>query len=123
LLDRAAQGVTTEEEAEAERAVAAVEQRMGGKLTVARMSHSRVAPLEDRLHSALGGPGVKNLVVIGGGETNFSGDGPVVLELGRRFPASWSGGDLPSHGYWGVAGEREDVVEIVEHLLAKRGRS
>ena len=120
--DRAAQGITPEEEVEAARAVGTVELRLGGRLTVARMTHSRIAPLEDRLHSALGGPGVENLLVIGGGEVNFSGDGRVVLEFARRFPKGWSGGNLPGHGYSGYAGEREDIVEVVEALLRSPGR-
>jgi hypothetical protein len=120
--DRAAQGITAAEEAEAARAAGEVERRRQVKLTVARMSHSRLAALEDRLHSALGGPGVENLVVIGGGEVNFSGDGQVVLELARRFPRSWSGGNLPEQGFWGMTGETEDLVPIIDALLESRSR-
>lgn len=119
--DRSAQGTTADQEAEAAMAAKTVERRLGGRLLVGRMSHSKMAALEDRLHAVLGGPGVDNLLVVGGGEVNFSGEGKIVGELNRRFPGGWFGGNLPLRGFWGFPGVPENIVEAVEEALSSVG--
>jgi hypothetical protein len=111
--DRAAQGITREEDAEAEIALRQAERLCDGRLTVVTAGHARLAAVEDRLHAALGGPGFENLLLIAPGEVNFSGDGRVVLALDRRFPGGWYGGALPAQGFWGHAGRPEGLVEAV----------
>lgn len=111
--DRAAQGITPDEEAEAERALEQAVSLCGGQLTVVNARHARLAAVEDRLHAALGGPGFDNLLLIAPDEVNFSGDGRVVLALESRFPGGWYGGALPGQGFWGHAGRPEGLVEAV----------
>ena len=111
--DRAAQGITSEEEEQAERAVDKAESLAGGKLTLVRVEHSRLALVQDRLDPALGGPGVFNLLVVSREEVNFSGEGRLVRALDARFPGGWVGGDLPERGYWGRTGLLPDVVSFL----------
>lgn len=115
--DRAAQGVTLDTEVEAERAARLAEPLCDGRLTLARMTSPSLAAVEDRLHAALGGPGVENLLLLGPSEANFSGEGRIVLELAERFPGGYWGGALPARGFWGRKGEPEGVEQAVIALL------
>ncbi len=116
-LDRAAQGVTAEDEAEAALAVAAAKGLFGNHLTVVRMSRARLAAVEDRLHPALGGPGVENLLLLSDAEVNFSGQGFAVLALNDRFPGGWYGGALPDRGFWGRADTPPELLQFLRRLL------
>jgi hypothetical protein len=120
--DRAAQGITREEEADAEIALKQAERLCDGRLTVVTAGHARLAAVEDRLHAALGGPGFENLLLIAPGEVNFSGDGRVVLALDRRVPGGWYGGALPARGFWGYAGRPEGLVEAVVAEVGTAGQ-
>ncbi len=112
--DRAAQGITPEEETEAERAMQSAETLAGGMLTVVRLPHTRTATVADPLGPALGGPGYKNLLVISPGQVNFFGRGDLVLALERSFPGGWYGGALPESGFWGHG---EPVPDVLPNLL------
>ena len=99
--DRAAQGVTAEEEAAAEAALAERVPSLGGSLLLVRLPHGRTAPVFDRLalETAPGEP--PDTLVVSPGELNFSGAGGRVLALAEAYPAGWSGGALPARGFWG----------------------
>lgn len=116
--DRVAQGITPEQEAEAEQGIASAELRCGGSLTVVRCAHARTAAVTDRLHTAFGGPGYVNLLVQSVNELNFFGEGRAVLALDQAFPGGWYGGALPDQGYWGGAEDAGHVLSFVEGLLA-----
>jgi hypothetical protein len=119
--DRAAQGITPEDEAEAERAIARASRLCDGRLTVVRAAHARLAAVEDRLRPELGGPGALNLLLIAPDEVDFAGDGRVVTALARRFPGGWYGGALPARGFWGHAGELPGVVNFVAEEVGAVG--
>jgi len=127
--DRAAQGVTEEEERQAAGAAEKAEGRAGGRLTVARLPLDKTTPLVDRLHPELGGPGFENLLVLSPGEVNFFGSGELVRALEERYPGGWSGGELPQRGFWGHKRPVPGVVELLEERLesvpsaAAEGRS
>ncbi|MCG6860683.1 MAG: hypothetical protein LJE70_05315, partial [Chromatiaceae bacterium] len=110
--DRHAQGVTAEEEAEAEQAARNLETDASGLLTIARLPHAHTATLTDRLHTDLGGPGYRNLLVLSPGEVNFFGDGQIVLALAERYPNAWCGGALPDRGFWGLHCDTVDSAKI-----------
>jgi hypothetical protein len=118
--DRAAQGITTEQEAAGEKAAAQAETLAGGKLTIVRLPHSRTATVTDRLEPALGGPGYQNLLVVSPAQVNFFGTGSCVLELDRAFLGGWYGGGLPAKGFWGhgepVPAEHAVVEFILQHV-------
>ena len=99
--DRAAQGITTAEEEEAARAVAAREQLGGGAITVVTLAHDRFAAVSDRLHRGLGGPGYAALLTLGAGEAQYDGSGAAIARLSGAVPGSWHGGALPERGFWG----------------------
>lgn len=117
--DRAAQGITDQEEHAGELAATSAEGLAQGRLTVARLPHQRAATVADRLDPALGGPGFQNLLVLSPGEVNFFGAGELVTALDRRFPGGWYGGALPEYGFWGRA---ESGGAVLPFLLQQIGR-
>lgn len=112
--DRAAQGVTPDEEVEGGRALSQVETVMNGMLTLVRLSHTRTVAVTDRLEPTLGGPGYRNLLVISPRQVNFFGAGNLVVFLDRAFPRGWCGGALPERGFWGHG---EPVPDVLPALL------
>lgn len=115
--DRAAQGITTVEEAEARRAVA--ERRTAPGLTILTVSGHNASAAADAMEPALGGPGYANLLIRMPRELAFFGQGRVVAALAARVPGSWWGGALPDRGYWGMAGtaaERHAAESLLRRL-------
>ncbi len=100
--DRAAQGITPEEETAGARAVAQAQTVANGRLTIVRLPHARTATVADRLQPELGGPGYQNLLVYGPEQVNFFGSGKLVRALDNQFPGGWYGGALPARGFWGM---------------------
>ncbi|HIP83247.1 MAG TPA: hypothetical protein EYH19_06700 [Desulfocapsa sulfexigens] len=115
--DRAAQGVTPEEEKLCEDALTRLEYLLEGSLVIARLPHNRTSPLCDRLEPALGGAGYRNLLVFCPREVNFFGSGRLVEQLAGSFPGCWYGGALPEYGFWGMQGTEKDLREkLLERL-------
>lgn len=112
--DRAAQGVTAEQEAAAATAVAQREQPCDA-LTIVRLSHTRTSPVTDRLHQALGGPGYQNLLVVCPGENHFFGDGAHVKALSERRH-DFVGGALPARGFWGMGSVEGYLRDRICHV-------
>lgn len=108
--DRRAQGVGPDEEATAAAAVANAEILNSGLLTAVRLPHRKTSTVADRMHSTLGGPGFRNLLVISPGEVNFFGEGKWIRDLDKRFPGGWVGGALPARGFWGSGQTNGDGV-------------
>ncbi len=98
--DRAAQGITPEEEAEGLRALAARREALAGTLLVVRLAHGRSATVADPL--ALAGE-TRDLLLLSPGSTQFFGAGARIARLDAAFPGGWRGGDLPRRGFWGLA--------------------
>lgn len=119
--DRAAQGITFEEETEGEHAVAHAETIVNGMITVVRLSHSRTATVTDRLEPELGGAGYENLLVYCPDQVNFFGSGKLVLALAEKFLGGWYGGALPARGFWGHGTPVPDVLPILLNCLSKAG--
>jgi hypothetical protein len=117
--DRAAQGITPEEDAEGEQAVAHAEILANGALTVVHLLHSRTATVADRLQPELGGPGYKNLLVYSPDQVNFFGSGELIFALDRKFPGGWYGGALPARGFWGHESPVSDVLSVLLSCISK----
>jgi hypothetical protein len=120
--DRAAQGVTGSDEAEAARAVAT--RRRDGRLTLVETGASKTSPITDRLMPEAGGPGFDRLLVISPDEVNVFADGPAIERLRTAYPRSayprcWSGGDLPVAGFWGMQtpADRDRLIEDLRRRL------
>mgnify|MGYP000845868201 FL=1 len=113
LQDRAAQGITSEQEEIAERAIEEAE--VSALLTVVRMEHSKTATVCDRLYGRY-----KNLLVVSSdGEVNFFGSREVIKKLSDLVEGSWSGGDLShDNGFWGGYPSQDlDIEKEVKNLL------
>lgn len=124
-MDRAAQGITDEQETEAVRALAR-EPEYIGPVRVIRMSHSKCAPVGDRLAVAAiaaGKPIPQYLVLSQDGEVNFSGDGALCATLKEKF-GGWNGGSgLGKAGetaYWGGYPDHEAVVEFIREAVGAK---
>ena len=113
--DRQAQGISEEEEREAEAAIALFDTSTPA-LTVVRLPHSRTATVVDRLHRAAGGPGFRSLLVECPREANFFGNGATIEILSRRF-GGYSGGMLPARGFWGLENVDADDKKQIEMLV------
>jgi hypothetical protein len=117
-LDRAAQGATPEEEAEARRAIEAASVAANGALTVLVLRHTRSSLAADLMEPLLGGIGYQNLLIHTPAGTDFYGEGGIVKALADRFPQdSWCGGDLPERGFWGSSRREAGLEEVITHRL------
>lgn len=112
LQDRAAQGITPEQERIAEEAIQ--EAKVSDSLTVVRMGHSKTATICDRLYGKY-----KNLLILSeDGEVNFFGCQKVIKKLSDLVKGSWSGGDLDhDNGFWGGYPQNLDIEKEVKNLL------
>lgn len=115
--DRAAQGVTNEEEVAAAGAVVNAETLAGGSLMVVRIPHAHASAVADPLALAPNPPA--NLLVISPGEVNFFGVGKLVEALDHHFPGGWYGGAMPERGFWGAQRTGDDVRELLTELLSE----
>ena len=126
--DRAAQGITPEQEIEAERAIAAAEVVNG--VTIVRMAHSKTATVCDRLFDPE--KEQRLLILSGDGESNFFGNGELCKLLQGdktgKTPEGWDtfsnfggwiGGNLPTSGFWGGYGDQKAVLNYVVNFFAK----
>lgn len=120
--DRAAQGITPDEEAAGERAVARATTLAEARLTVVSLPHARTATVTDRLQPELGGPGAQTLLVYCPDQVNFFGDGGLVRALQAHFPGGWYGGALPTRGFWGHDAPIPDVLPTLLDLLGAASR-
>lgn len=111
--DRAAQGITSEQEREGEQAAHHAEVLAKGQLTVVRLTHDRTAAVTDRLDPLLGGPGFHNLLVLSPRQVNFFGAGIWIDRLVSEFPGGWYGGALPKTGFWGHSNPPKDVLTFL----------
>ena len=105
--DRAAQGVTPEQEAEAERAIADAEVING--VVIVKMSHSKSSTVCDRLFD----PELEERLLIlseKDSEANFFGNGELCKKLRNNF-GGWMGGNLSECGYWGCQHVDQQAVE------------
>ena len=112
LQDRAAQGITPEQEEIAEKAIQEAE--ISDSLTVVHMAHSKTSTVCDRLWGQY-----KNLLIVSSdGEVNFFGERRVIETLSNLVEGSWSGGDLDhDNGFWGGYPQDLDVEKEVKKLL------
>lgn len=127
LLERYAQGITPEQEAEAERAIAKAEICNG--VTIIRMAHSKTATVCDRLFTP--NKEQRLLILSEDGESNFFGNGELCQLLqgedtGKRtsegYPiyshfGGWIGGNLPTSGFWGGYANQKEVYEYVVNFF------
>ena len=121
MRDREMQGVTMEQEAQAQEAVEKL-----GELTEKRdyismdLPHSKTSTITDRLY----GKYDNLLITSADGETNFYGITEIINMLNEKFPGGWSGGQLDQgSGFWGGYADQEaiksEVQRMVENIRAR----
>ena len=128
LADRAAQGISSEQEREAERAIAAAKTVNG--VTIVKMAHSKTATVCDRLFSQ--DKEQRLLILSEDGESNFFGNGELCRQLqgedtGKKTAegytiyshfGGWIGGNLPQSGFWGGYADQKEVEKFVIDFFA-----
>jgi hypothetical protein len=117
--DREAQGVTLEDEIEAERAVSNHRILVNGRLTVLEVESNQTSAAADRMEVALGGPGYKNLLIFSPNALNFFGAGDLVSALNGSFPGGWFGGNLPEFGFWGISRVLATPEAVIDRVIAE----
>ena len=117
MRDREMQGVTPEQEAQAQEAVEKL-----GKIAEKReyiqldLPHSKTSTVTDRLY----GKYDNLLITSGDGETNFFGKTEIIQMLNEKFPGGWSGGQLDQgHGFWGGYADQNAIKVAVQSVLQK----
>lgn len=128
LADRSAQGITPEQERQAEEAIAASEVING--LVIVHLAHSKCATVTDRLFGKYPS-GRENLLILSGdGEVNYFGDGALCAALKEKFPEapapwapekmaqSWAGGSglgkAGGQAYWGGYPSEDEVLAFLK---------
>lgn len=128
LADRSAQGISSEQEREAERAIATAKTVNG--VTIVKMAHSKTATVCDRLFSQ--DKEQRLLILSGDGESNFFGNGELCRLLqgedtGKKTAegytiyshfGGWIGGNLPQSGFWGGYADQKEVEKFVIDFFA-----
>ena len=112
--DREAQGITKEQEKQAEEAIQKREDLYNNTLTIVRMPHSKSATVTDRAYGTY-----ENLFVPSeDGESNFFGNGKLCKELHYKYQGSWAGGSGlgSSNGkaYWGGYPDQEEAEAFIK---------
>lgn len=141
--DRMCQGITEEQEKEAERAISKKEEICG--VTIVRMAHSKTATVADRLFEK---DKQQNLLILSDdGEANYFGDGklckmlqgnvigeqPAPWDANQTIPVydnfgGWNGGaglgDENDNAFWGGYPDHEKVLNyIVSYNREKQERT
>lgn len=118
MRDREMQGVTLEQEAQAQEVVEKL-----GEITEKReyiqldLPHSKTSTVTDRLYGKY-----DNLLITSvDGETNFYGTTEIIQMLNEKFPGGWSGGQLDQgSGFWGGYADQSAIKAAVQESLQKK---
>jgi hypothetical protein len=114
--DRAVQGVTAADEAEAARAIAT--RQVVGRLTEIRTTSNTSSAIADGMLPVVGGPGHDALLVVMPGKLSAFADGAAIQRLSHAVPGGYWGGDLPRRGYWGITLSAQDAERVTEAVRA-----
>ena len=117
MRDRKMQGVTLEQEEQAQEAVEKLG-KIEGKREYIQLDlpHSKTSTVTDRLYGKY-----DNLLITSeDGETNFYGTTEIIKMLNEKFPGGWSGGQLDQgSGFWGGYADQNGIKAAVESALQK----
>ena len=117
MRDREMQGITIEQEAQAQEAVESL-----GEISEKReyiqldLPHSKTSTVTDRLY----GKYDNLLITSADGETNFYGTTEIIQMLNEKFPGGWSGGSLDQgSGFWGGYADQNAIKLAVQAAVQK----
>jgi len=116
-IDRKEQGITQDQEKQAEEAIKTREDFFNNTLSIVRLPHSKCATVTDRLYGTY-----ENLFIPSGdGESNFYGNGKLCQELKEKYEGSWAGGsglgDKYGNAYWGGYPDQDDVEKVIKEKV------
>ena len=118
-LDRKEQGITQEQEDQAEEALNQMERYPElGDLIIVRMPHSKTATVTDRLYGSQEKEHI--LILSEDGEVNYYGDGLLCKTLNEKFEG-WCGGkglgEKGDNAFWGGYPNQEEVETFIKNYL------
>lgn len=115
MRDREMQGVTPEQEAQAQEAVEKLGDLSEKREYIAMdLPHSKTSTVTDRLF----GKYDNLLITSADGETNFYGKTEIINMLNEKFPGGWSGGQLDQgSGFWGGYANQDEIKAEVKKLI------
>lgn len=118
LRDREMQGITMEQEVQAQEAIDRLGEITEKKpyILIDRLPHSRSATITDKLYGKY-----DNLLITSqDGESNFYGTTEIINMLNERFPGGWSGGQLSQgSGFWGGYADQNAIKATVQKMIEK----
>lgn len=117
MEDRAAQGITPQQEAQGLAALAQA-QVLVAKLTYVKLQHNHMATVTDpaALNTKFRALPA-NLFIHAPQEFGFFGEGRAVLTLANACSIGWSGGNLPQKGFWGAPADQLNETELLHLIL------
>ncbi len=110
--DRHCQGVTEEEEQQAEDIC--IDFNSTGQLDILEVPFDHTSPVTDRLFGKY-----KNLLIITPKDINFFGEGQIINKLRKNFKNCWYGGNLPDEGFWGIKRKSTDQIDKIKIFLGE----
>ncbi len=115
MRDREMQGVTPQQEAQAQEAVEKLGDLSEKREYIAMdLPHSKTSTVTDRLF----GKYDNLLITSADGETNFYGKTEIINMLNEKFPGGWSGGQLDQgSGFWGGYANQDEIKAEVKKLI------
>ncbi len=115
MRDRLAQGVTMEQEQQAQEAVEKLGEIKEKREYIAMdLPHSKTSTVTDRLY----GKYDNLLITSSDGETNFYGTTEIINILNEKFPGGWSGGQLDQgSGFWGGYADQDAIKATVAKAI------
>ncbi len=115
MRDREMQGVTPEQEAQAQEAVEKLGDLSEKREYIAMdLPHSKTSTVTDRLF----GKYDNLLITSADGETNFYGKTEIINMLNEKFPGGWSGGQLDQgSGFWGGYANQDEIKAEVKKII------
>ncbi len=114
-IDRHEQGITPEQEKQAEEAIKNRQDVYNGWLSIVHLPHSKCATVTDRLYGTY-----QNLLILSeNGESNFYGNGEISQELKNNYEDSWTGGPgfgspYSADSYWGGNFDQSEIENYVK---------
>lgn len=117
--DRAAQGVTIQDEQQAEQAVAQVELACGNQLMIVKSDTDKTSAIADRLAPELTEHHIPNLLIVGPKEINVYANGAIIHALAQSCQPAWYGGSLPERGFWGCQHPEKlkTVLQVIDKAI------
>lgn len=113
MRDRQMQGITIEQEAQAQEAIDKLGEitEKQALIVIMDLPHSKMATITDKLYGKY-----DNLLITSqDGEVDLFGKTEMIEKLSERFPGGWTGGQLDQgSGFWGIEVDKQNPKKMRE---------